>query len=61
MERPQKKPEVNDETESVRKAGVDVDTELPSGQPDESLVDFAKTGPTRLVVIASLGVRLATR
>lgn len=49
------------EAESVRKAGVVVDMELPLGRPDESLVDFARTGPTRLVVVASLGKRLATR
>jgi len=49
------------EAESVRKAGVVVATELPLGGPDESLVDSARTGPTRLVVVASLGRRGAER
>jgi len=49
------------EAESLHQAGVVVEMALPLGRPDEALVDFARTGPTRLVVVASLGKRLATR
>jgi nucleotide-binding universal stress UspA family protein len=49
------------EAETLRKSGVVVDVQLLLGRPDESLVDIARTGPTQLVVVGSLGKRLATR
>lgn len=52
---------LKEEAESVRKAGVVVETEVTLGPPDESLVELAKTDPARLVVVASLGKRLAER
>jgi nucleotide-binding universal stress UspA family protein len=43
------------------KAGASVKVQLHAGRADEALVELAKEGPTRLVVVASLGRRGAER
>ncbi|MBE0541820.1 MAG: universal stress protein [Verrucomicrobia bacterium] len=52
---------LHQEAESIRKAGVTVEVQLHPGRADEALVDLARKGLTRLLVVASLGRRGAER
>jgi len=52
---------LHQEAERIGKRGVAVDVHLPTGSPDEALVDLARCGPTGLLVVASLGQRGAER
>lgn len=52
---------LNQEAGNIRQAGATVEVQLPTGRPDEALVELARKGPTRLLVVASLGRRGAGR
>ncbi len=52
---------LHQEAESNRKAGARVEVQMHTGCADEALAELAHQGPTRLVVVASLGRRGAGR
>ncbi len=48
---------LNEEGNIIRKTSVLVHEQLPAGRADEVLVELARGGPTRMLVVSSLGQR----